>query len=174
MENKAVRNIEIKARIVDLSVIRNRLIDRKAKFVGLDHQIDTYFQVKSGRLKLRQGNIENHLIYYERPDQDVPKLSEVLLYPVERNSSIRQLLTKALGVDVIVNKKREIYFIDHIKFHLDVVRDLGTYVEIEVIDDGAGIEPEVMIKTCEEFMQVLVIESEQLVSSSYADLLRNA
>lgn len=160
--------------MLDLSVVRNRLIDRNAKFVGLDHQIDTYFLVKSGRLKLRQGNIENHLIYYQRPDKDIPTLSEVILHPVERNSSLRQLLAQALGVDVVVDKKREIYFIEHVKFHLDLVRDLGTFVEIEVIDDGAGYEPDDMIKTCEQFMEVLDIDSKQLVSSSYADLLRNA
>jgi len=36
------------------------------KFQGLDHQIDTYFNVQKGRLKLREGNIENSLINYDR------------------------------------------------------------------------------------------------------------
>jgi len=35
---------------------------------------------------------------------------------------------------VTVEKIREIYFIDTVKFHLDTVSDLGYFVEIEAID----------------------------------------
>jgi predicted adenylyl cyclase CyaB len=36
-----------------------------------------------------------------------------------------------------VDKHREIYFVGNVKFHLDTVEGLGTFVEIESIDmDG--------------------------------------
>ena len=65
-------NVEIKARCDELDRIRNILKELRADFKGTDHQIDTYFRVPSGRLKLREGNIENYLIFYEREDQEGP------------------------------------------------------------------------------------------------------
>lgn len=59
-------NIEIKAKSTQQDKIRKILKDLGADFKGTDHQIDTYFNVVSGRLKLREGNIENALIHYER------------------------------------------------------------------------------------------------------------
>jgi adenylate cyclase class IV len=61
-------NIEIKAKTSDLEFIRDYLKTNKAEFKGTDFQVDTYFNVSHGRLKLREGNIENNLIYYERQD----------------------------------------------------------------------------------------------------------
>lgn len=55
-------NIEIKARSTHQDEIRETLKSLHADFRGVDQQIDTYFNVSSGRLKLREGNIENYLI----------------------------------------------------------------------------------------------------------------
>lgn len=35
---------------------------------------------------------------------------------------------------VVVDKMREIYFIDNVKFYFDKVEGFGIFVEIEVID----------------------------------------
>ena len=59
-------SLEIKARCPDPGRIRAILKAQKARFQGLDPQSDTYFRVPSGRLKLREGNIENALIHYKR------------------------------------------------------------------------------------------------------------
>jgi hypothetical protein len=59
-------NIEIKARCNNPDKIRTILKSKAAKFKGIDHQIDTYFKVNSGRLKLREGNIENFLIFFQK------------------------------------------------------------------------------------------------------------
>jgi adenylate cyclase, class 2 len=72
-------NIEIKAVCDDLAIIRNWLNDKGAYYKGTDQQTDTYFrQITEGRLKLREGNIENALIYYERPNEISLKKSKVL------------------------------------------------------------------------------------------------
>ena len=57
-------NVEIKAKCSDPKRVRNILESKGAEYRGLDHQIDTYFRVPNGRLKLREGNIENALIFY--------------------------------------------------------------------------------------------------------------
>ena len=77
------QNIEIKARCADASYIRSYLLGQQAIFKGVDEQTDTYFEVSNGRLKLRQGTIENSLIFYKRANTAGPKLSEVQLLQVE-------------------------------------------------------------------------------------------
>src|SRR3989304_7677704 len=107
-------NIEIKAKSNNQDAIREILKSKNADFKGIDHQIDTYFKVANGRLKLREGNIENHLIYYERTNKRGPKQSQILLYKSEPNSSLKEILTKSLGVLAVVDKTREIYFLDNV------------------------------------------------------------
>ena len=66
-------NIEIKAKSNNNSEIRKILQSKSADFKGIDHQIDTYFKTNEGRLKLREGNIENKLIFYKRQNKKGPK-----------------------------------------------------------------------------------------------------
>lgn len=61
-----MKNIEIKARCTDPKKTEEILLSNGAEFKGIDNQTDTYFNVKEGRLKIRQGNIENALIFYSR------------------------------------------------------------------------------------------------------------
>ena len=75
-------NVEIKAKCPNPESVRTALRRRNARFAGMDHQVDTYFRVPQGRLKLRQGNIENNLIAYRRPEHSGPKTSDVALAPV--------------------------------------------------------------------------------------------
>jgi adenylate cyclase class 2 len=164
-------NIEIKARCANPEGIRNILRERNADFRGVDHQIDTYFKINCGRLKLREGNIENCLVYYERENQTGPKQSDVILFPSTPGSRLKEILTRSLGILVVVEKQREIYFIDNVKFHLDTVRGLGSFVEIEAIDRDGTLGKDTLIAQCRGFLELLKIVSENLVASSYSDLL---
>ena len=95
-------NIEIKAKSNNQSRIRKLLLDMNADFKGIDHQCDTYFMVNFGRLKLREGNIENNLIHYQREYIAGPKQANVILYRSSPESSLKSLLERALGVLIIV------------------------------------------------------------------------
>lgn len=164
-------NIEIKAICKNPDAVKSILKAHKARFAGLDHQLDTYFVVPKGRMKLREGNIENSLIHYLRPDQSGPKASEVCLYHPEPNSSLKEVLTSALQVLTVVDKKREIYFIDNIKFHIDEVKSLGTFVEIEAIDKNGNFNKEQLYAQCSFYLELFGIREEDLVEQSYSDLL---
>lgn len=164
-------NVEIKARTQRPAAIRRVLNDHNARFVGIDRQTDTYFQVPSGRLKLRQGMIEKALIYYQRTDQAGPKASNVHLYPVQKGDELKDLLAASLGVLVVVDKQRAIYFIDNVKFHVDSVEGLGAFVEIEAIDLNGDIGEERLRQQCQHYMQLLQIEPSDLIKVSYSDLL---
>ena len=164
-------NIEIKARCSDPSVIRQILLEKNARFVGTDHQVDTYFKVPHGRLKLREGNIENALIHYQRNNQEGPKRSEVILYKSKSSPDLKAALTAANGILKIVDKRREIYFIDNVKFHLDEIIDLGSFVEIEAIDKNGSIGQAKLDEQCNYFMNLFGIKKGDLIAGSYADLI---
>ena len=167
-------NIEIKARCPNHQRIRELLQARHADFRGTDHQIDTYFKANRGRLKLREGNIENALIYYEREDQEGPKQSSVTLVPTTPGSPLKALLTQAVGILMVVEKRRDIYFIDNVKFHLDEVEGVGTFVEIEAIDYDGTIGSERLLAQCQMFLALFNIQPDQMVAVSYSDLLLDA
>lgn len=164
-------NIEIKARCFNQDRIREILKNENADFKGVDHQIDTYFKSPNGRLKLRQGNIENFLIFYNREDKEGPKQSDVTLLKIDPANSPKNILEQAIGILVEVDKQREIYFIGNIKFHLDNVKDLGTFVEVEAIDKDGSIGKEKLLEQCNEYLKKFDIKDKDLISVSYSDLL---
>jgi predicted adenylyl cyclase CyaB len=164
-------SLEIKARCPDPNRIRKILIARGACFKGLDRQVDTYFRVPSGRLKLREGNIENALIYYKRADQKKSKKCDAMLFLCRKKNSLKKLLTGALGVLTVVDKKREIYFIQNAKFHIDRVKRLGNFVEIEVFGRKGSSSVAKLRGQCESYRKLLGIRAQELVRDSYSDQL---
>ncbi len=165
-------NIEIKAKCFHPEKVEAFLLANGAVYKGTDHQKDTYFNVPSGRLKLRQGNIEKNLIFYNRPDQAGPKQSDFLLSPVADGAAQEKLLEKALGIKVVVEKYRKIFFIDNIKFHLDEVPGLGSFVEIEAGNLTApSLTIEQLKEQCDHFMKAFEIAESDLVLHSYSDML---
>jgi predicted adenylyl cyclase CyaB len=162
-------NIEIKARCAEPEKIRGILRERGARMAGTDHQIDTYFRVPSGRLKLREGNIENALIFYQRADQKGPKRSDIVMAPTAPESGLKEVLSRALGIKVVVDKRREIYFIGNVKFHIDQVEGLGSFVEIEAI--GTAANRDELLRQCREYLELLGIGEQDLVERSYSDML---
>lgn len=164
-------NIEIKARCENQDKIRKILKSRNADFKGIDHQIDTYFKTNNGRLKIREGNIENYLIFYERENISGPKQSKVNLFTSDPNSSLKDILIQSWGILVVVDKHREIYFIDNIKFHVDTVTDLGNFIEIEAIDKDGIIGKEKLLAQCQEYLDLFGVQEINLITGSYSDLL---
>jgi len=165
-----ITNFEWKARRADVNSLEKKLLTLSPRFIGEDHQVDTYFLVEKGRLKLREGNIENSLIYYERNNVADSKQSDVLLYPFPPDSSLKEILIKVHGIKAIVDKKRKIYFIDNVKFHFDKVEDLGTFIEVEAINSG-GIPVEKLKEQCNFYADFFGIQNCDYESVSYSDLI---
>jgi adenylate cyclase class 2 len=164
-------NVEIKASCADIDKIEKLLHELQAEYHGEDHQIDTYFNTPNGRLKLREGNIENALIHYSRGNQSEPKVSDVTYCKPKPNSGLKEVLATSLGIKIIVDKKRKIFFIDNIKFHVDRVLGLGTFVEIEAIGKDKTMTEDKLREQCYEYISLLGIKKSDLLASSYSDLL---
>ena len=166
-----MKNVEIKASCQNPDKIRKLLRQLNAKFIGTDNQTDTYFKTNNGRLKLRQGNIENHLIFYDRDNSQQPKLSKVILYNSSDPQTLKNILSKALGILITVKKQREIYFINNVKFHIDTVEGLGSFIEIEAQDKTDKIPKQHLKQQCQYYLELFKIPETNLISVSYSDLL---
>lgn len=167
-----MRNIELKARLADLEAARRVAVEVATERAGVQHQVDTYFHVAHGRLKLREiAGAGAQLVWYERPDEEGPKESDYRLVSVPDAEGIKAALTGALGVRVVVSKRREIFLARNVRIHLDEVDGLGTFLEFEAVlgpdvDDAAGRQQ------VDDLMRRFGIRADDLLPGSYADLLR--
>ncbi len=166
-----ILNVEMKAKCHQPDKIHEYLRSKGAIDKGVDHQIDRYFDVERGRLKLRSGNIENSLIYYERENLEGPKSSLIELYKTMDPKSLSEVLDKVLPLKVVVDKKRHIYFIENVKFHVDEVEQLGSFVEIEAIDEDGIIGLEKLNQQCSYYLKELEIKDADLINVSYSDMI---
>jgi len=164
-------NVEIKAKCKNADNIRDYLLTNNAAFKGVDEQTDTYFNVPNGRLKLREANIENTLIFYERTNQAGPKNSHFHLVKVEDAKGLREVLTKSMGIKVVVKKKREIYYISNVKFHIDEVPGMGSFIEIEAGNILADLKQNQLKEQCDFYMKEFGINHEDLIEVSYSDMV---
>jgi adenylate cyclase class 2 len=166
-----LKNYEFKAKAGDLDKLERKLLGLNPFFKGEDHQIDTYFNVPSGRLKLREGNIENALIFYERTDIAGPKQADIILFKHSPDKSLKDILTKVHGIKTIVDKTRRIYFIENVKFHFDTVTELGHFIEVEAIDEFGQFSVEELQKQCDLYSSFFGIKAADYISKSYSDLV---
>jgi predicted adenylyl cyclase CyaB len=166
-----MKNIEIKARAGDLSVVRERLAQEGLTVVAQLVQVDTYFHAPHGRLKLREiEGEEAQLIHYHRPDQAEAHASDYVIVPVTEPGSLKAALGRALGVRVVVKKQRELYLWGHTRVHLDEVAGLGSFLELETVISSQT--EEAAERECQEIQAALGITEQDLIEGSYADLLR--
>jgi homotetrameric cytidine deaminase len=165
------RNVELKARDPDPA----RSLERARALGAEDHgelrQRDTYFASPRGRLKLREqepGGAE--LIAYERADAPGARESRYRIAPVADGAALREALAAALGITVVVAKRRRLLLWQGVRIHLDEVEGLGSFVELEgVAEDASDVSAEG--ERVATLRAELSIADDDLVPTGYADLL---
>jgi adenylate cyclase class IV len=161
----------LKAAAADLGLVRKRL---RAFGAGQEKrpldQVDWYFRVPRGRLKLRQRKGEDgaELIFYIRPDARTARTSEYQKLPVTDVKGTLRLLRTMFTPGACVRKHRDLWLRDDTRIHLDRVQALGSFVEIEVPfarDKARARRIMRAVRDC------LDIAPRDVLSCSYADLL---
>lgn len=167
-----MRNIEIKLFVDSFGGIVDLLESMEADFVEELSQLDAYFEVSKGRLKLREINGEVfQLIYYLRPDTEESKLSDYQIVSLDQSQceGLKSLLRSVHGEKVVVQKKRVLWRYQNTRIHLDEVEGLGAFVELETVLDGIdfpqGEEEHQMV------FDSLCLDAQKKVYCSYCDLM---
>ena len=166
-------NAEVKARCARPDETRSAILRHGGVLHGVDQQTDTYFLVPKGRLKVRQGTIENALIAYDRPLETGVRGSTLvlaILTPGEA-AGMRAVLEAAMPVAARVVKKREIFFAGNVKLHLDSVEGLGSFVEIEAQCGAAPPDRPALEAQAAQWSDILGIAPADTIASSYAEML---
>jgi adenylate cyclase class 2 len=170
----ARRNIELKA--TDSSPERSIQTCRSlgAEPQGTIWQRDSYFDVPFGGLKLRQEDPgAAHLIQFERADEPQQRESRYRLIEVAEAQTALEALTSALGLTVVVTKRRRLFLWQGVRIHLDDVEHLGTFIELEAVappDSDLLHEHELV----SELRAAFAITDERLVAIGYAQQLKDA
>ena len=167
-------NVEWKARARDphrQRILAAKLADGPPEMLD---QVDTFFPVQHGYLKLRQLSADRgELIHYLRPVQAGPKLSKYFLLPIDQPGEMRNLLVQALGIYGEVRKRRFVFFVGQSRIHFDEVERLGSFLEVEVV-----LRPEQAIAEGERIATALrrqlEVQDEDLIEVAYIELLRQA
>ena len=170
-ERGLARNVEVKVRLTDIAIQSDIACKLANSAPTIEKQTDFFFHVPKGRLKLRQlSDNSGQLIFYVRPDQLGPKMSEYMIYDTNDPNSLRTVLDNAFGVRGVVRKTREIFMVGRTRIHLDQVEDLGEFLELEVVLEKDEA-PEMGRPEAQHLMAVLKISPEDLVNLAYIDLL---
>jgi predicted adenylyl cyclase CyaB len=128
-----VRNLEFKTRLDDSMAALARARELGAELWGDLRQTDTYFNVPSGRLKLREtAGLQAELIAYARDEAATDRPSDCEIARTPDPAALREVLSRALGVLAVVKKRRTLVTLDTSRIHLDNVEQLGSFLEIEV------------------------------------------
>ena len=165
------RNVELKAHDPDPARTLERALAVGAEEQGVMRQRDTYFAVSRGRLKLREEDPGGAtLIAYDRPDAAAERVSDYRLVPVAEPEALRDALAAANGVAVVVVKRRRLLLWETVRIHLDEVRGLGSFLELEAVAaPGSDLERE--RAQVARLREALEIRDTTLVEGSYADAL---
>jgi len=166
--------MELKAKVHDLEIVRRRLTRLGALHMGTFRQIDVYFDVHEGRLKLREVEGKNNaeLVYYERENIAGPKRSKVFILKTQDPKVFKDLLKRLLKISAVVEKVREIYRYQGTQIHLDNVEKLGNFVEFERKTSNGERATKKNQQILEKLMEKLGINPESLEKLSYGDLIK--
>ncbi|XP_075713735.1 uncharacterized protein LOC142749508 isoform X2 [Rhinoderma darwinii] len=173
LSSEMPRNVEVKARIHDWErslQVCQQLSGSNGERIS---QRDVFYNTTKGRLKLRDfQNGAGQLIYYERPDQLGPKLSNYSISNTADPHGLEAVLTQALGVRGKVVKERFLFMVGQTRIHLDRVKDLGDFVELEVVltDAQTAQDGDLIAR---ELMNSLKISQDNLLTGAYMDLLQD-
>lgn len=160
-------NVETKARVADLDGVRERARALGATLQGSERQVDRYFRVPSGRLKLRRSTLDGaHLIAYLRPDEGRHRESRFHRLPVADPDGLEATLAAMLGEGTTVRKTREVWWWEAVRIHLDEVEGAGAFVELEArVEEIGGVEE--AVDRVDRLLAGLGIGDADLVEGSY-------
>ncbi|MBA2395557.1 MAG: CYTH domain-containing protein [Ktedonobacteraceae bacterium] len=193
-----MRNLELKVRCPDeatLEIVEERARQNKATYIHTLQQRDTYFNVPSGRLKLREWSVKEDarrvpsrvedynrvqeayengtsgalLIAYTRPNEESSRISDYLISPISDPKTFLPLLTTTLGTWMIIEKTRVLYRYGRTRIHLDRVIEIGSFVELESEFAGASSNEGVTAEH-EEVKKFLQLDVFPTIAYSYSDL----
>ncbi len=90
--------------------------------------------------------------------------------PVADAAALKQTLAEALGIRVVVEKRREIFLHHNVRIHLDEVVGLGAFLEFEAVLNDP-LEAAAGQAQVERLAARFGIDANDVIACSYSDLM---
>ena len=160
-------NLELKIGVTSHQSLKKILKQIGAENKGMLNQKDVYYSVPNGLLKLRIENGNESLIFYNRNENDKSRWSdfEVLKFT---NGKGEKFFSNLFDVEVIVKKERELFYYDDTRIHLDTVKYLGKFLELETLVINGKADAK---KRFAKIISLLKFDESKQIRKSYRDLL---
>jgi predicted adenylyl cyclase CyaB len=164
-------NIEIKARVYDFADLQQKAEQLSETPCQVIPQEDTFFNCPRGRIKLRElGPERGQLVYYVRQDISGPKHSDYKIFETNNPAGLKLILAEAFGLRGVISKVRYLYIVGQTRIHLDDVKGLGKFMELEVVLRPGQTDAEGQA-TAKSLMRQLGIQEGDLIETAYMDML---
>lgn len=160
-------NLELKIEMKSHDEIRSLIYNMGAKNEGVLTQKDTYYKFSKGLLKLREQNGYFQLIKYNRNENEGERWSDYSLLLL-KGENIEKYLEDLFTIETIVEKERELFIYKNTRIHLDSVKNLGCFLELETV--VKQITKNEAIKEFDNVVKDLNLDLEAQIKKSYRDL----
>lgn len=160
-------NLELKCKVGSLR--KFRLILRKAggEYRGVLTQKDIYIKNNRALLKLRLQKEKNELIKYNRDESGRKRWSYYEILNVSGKAP-ENYFKSLFDVETVVEKKRELWIYKNTRIHLDKVKNLGLFLELETLVLNGKKEAG---KRFNEIIRLLKLSTKNQILASYRDLM---
>jgi adenylate cyclase class 2 len=163
-------NLELKIRVTSHLSVKKILEQIGAENKGILNQKDVYYSVPNGLLKLRIENGNESLIFYNRNENDKNRWSDFEFLKFV-NGKGEKFFNKLFDVEVIVKKKRELFYYDDTRIHLDTVKFLGKFLELETLVINGKVDAK---KRFVKIISLLQLDESKQIRKSYRNLLMDS
>jgi predicted adenylyl cyclase CyaB len=160
-------NLELKIKVESHQKIKKKLNDIGSDSIGVLNQKDVYYTVPEGLLKLRVEDGKESLIFYKRNEKGKNRWSDFDIIKFE-NEGGEKFFKKIFTIETVVEKRRELFYYENTRIHLDEVKSLGSFVELETLVLKGKAEAKLRF---ENIINLLALVTSKQIKESYRDLL---
>jgi predicted adenylyl cyclase CyaB len=160
-------NLEIKIKVLDHDFFTEKLKNIGAEYKGILNQKDIYYNIKNSLLKLRVQNTYTELIKYKRNETGKSRWSNYEILHVSGKNP-EKYFNSIFDIETIVIKNRELWLFENTRIHLDVVKSLGKFLELETIVTSDKRDAQ---KRFNYIIEYLGLNIQNQIRNSYRDLM---
>jgi predicted adenylyl cyclase CyaB len=106
---------------------------------------------------------------YDRKESKRKRVSNYLISETSDFKELDIILRTQFEVLIKVEKLRNVYLSNNVRVHIDIVKNLGKFLEIEIIYDNFSHA----VKQMAALVSTLGLDESRFIKVSYSDLLIN-
>ena len=161
------QNLEVKIKFDSFGGIKKILKEIGAEFTATLYQKDVYYKNSDGLLKLRIENGVESLINYKRNENSQNRWSNYSLLKF-KDGNAEKFFKQIFEIETVVEKKRLLYMYNNTRVHLDKIKHLGNFLELETLVLNGQTDAK---KRFNEVAALLKLDMKNQIKKSNRDLM---